>query len=238
MNEQLGSKMRESLSALMDDEASELELHRVMRDAGAEESLSATWSRYHLASSAMRKELPLDFVDSSAELRAAISMALVNEPVPRRRGHWPQTLGRVAIAASVAVVAIFGAQQYQVFEPTASSPFVIQSAVQSVAHNAMQSKTLSTEKVGPQFQLPSGFEVPQATARTVSTSTYNAPPAVQTARLQPALVETPRASKRETDLQIQAYMQRLMLQQTDRAYRHSNPLKVPVGRFTPLSAEQ
>ena len=64
MNEQPGAKLRETLSALMDDEASELELHRIMRETSSEKSLNETWSRYHLAASAMRKELPVDFVDS------------------------------------------------------------------------------------------------------------------------------------------------------------------------------
>ncbi|MBQ0720003.1 MAG: sigma-E factor negative regulatory protein [Gammaproteobacteria bacterium] len=227
MNEKIGKKMRETLSALKDDEASELELHRAMREVGEDESLNDTWSRYHLAASAMRKELPVDFVDSSAELRAAINMALVNEPVPQRALQWPQTLGRVAIAASVAVFAIFGAQQYQVFEPSAAMPLIAQGEIQ----HANQNKAGETGLAGPQFQLPSGFEVPQATARTASTGSSRVAStgsysSHQYSRSAPADLQ-PRADKLETDRQIQAYMQRLMSQQAERNYRHSNSIFLP-----------
>jgi len=216
----MDSKMRETLSALMDDEASELELHRTMREVGEDESLNETWSRYHLAASAMRKELPLDFVDSSAELRAAINMALVSEPVPQRAPLWPQTLGRVAIAASVAVLAIFGAQQYQTFEPSSSMPLIAQGETQG----QLPTKAGAVEPAGPQFQLPSGFEVPQATARTASTSSYNS----SQSSSRPVRLETQsNADKLETGRQIQAYMQRLMSQQAERNYRHSNSIFLP-----------
>ena len=220
MNVQVGSKMRETLSALMDDEASELELHRAMREAGEDESLNATWSRYHLAASAMRKELPLDFVDSSAELRAAINMALISEPVPQRTPQWPQSLGRVAIAASVAVLAIFGAQQYQVFEPSSSMPLVAQGETQG----QLQTSAGEVEPTGPQFQLPSGFEVPQATARTVSTGSYNSSASYS----RPARVEIqPSVNQLEMDRQIQTYMQGLMTQQAERNYQQSNSIFLP-----------
>lgn len=220
MNEQVGSKMRETLSALMDDEASELELHRAMREAGEDESFNATWSRYHLAASAMRKELPLDFVDSSAELRAAINMALISEPVPQRTPQWPQSLGRVAIAASVAVMAIFGAQQYQVFESSSSMPLIAQGETQG----QLQTRDGEVEAKGPQFQLPSGFEVPQATARTVSTGSYNSSQSYS----RPARVETqPSANQLEMNRQIQAYMQGLISQQAERNYQQSNSIFLP-----------
>ena len=222
MNEQLGGKMRETLSALMDDEASELELHRVMRETSSEESLNATWSRYHLAASAMRKELPVDFVDSSAELRAAISMALVNEPLPQRRGQWGQAVGRVAIAASVAVLAIFGALQYQFFEPSATVPLIAQSDTQ----NRVQIKAGQSDQQGPQFQLPSGFEVPQVTARTASTGSYNS--SNNYAAVKPVEVQAS-PSNFESDLQIQAYMHRLMSQRANRGFRPSNSIFLPAG---------
>lgn len=220
MSEQVDSKIRETLSALMDDEASELELHRAMREAGEGESFNATWSRYHLAASAMRKELPLDFFDSSAELRAAINMALISEPVPQRRPQWPQSLGRVAIAASVAVLAIFGAQQYKVFEPSSSMSL----AVQSETQGPLQARADEVEPKGPQFQLPSGFEVPQATARTVSTGSYNSNKSFSN----PVRAEIQQSAKQlEMDRQIQTYMQGLMSQQATHNYQQSNSIFVP-----------
>ncbi|MDF1830750.1 MAG: RseA family anti-sigma factor [Porticoccaceae bacterium] len=220
MNEQIGSKMCETLSALMDDEASELELHRAMREAGENEAFNATWSRYHLAASAMRKELPSDFVDSTAELRASISMALINEPAPQRAPRWPQSLGRVAIAASVAVMAILGTQHFQVFEPSTSLPLV----AQGETHGQFQLKVGEVEPKGPQFQLPSGFEVPQATARTVSTGSYNSGSVYS----RPSHVEIqPRTKQFEMDRQIQTYMQGLISQRAERNYPHSKSIFLP-----------
>jgi len=219
MNEKIGGKMRETLSALMDDEASELELHRAMREVGEDESLSETWSRYHLAGSAMRKELPVDFVDSSAELRAAISMALVNEPAPQKPLPWSQTLGRAAIAASVAVLAIFGAQQYQAFGPSTATPLLAQAEIQ----NTGQRPAGGAENGGPQFQLPSGFEVPQVTARIASTGSYSKQSYPLSSRVDAQL----KTDTLETDRQIQRYMKRLMSQQAERNYRHSSSIFLP-----------
>ena len=41
--------MRESLSAVMDGEANELEMERVLKHAVTDEETRATWTRYHLA---------------------------------------------------------------------------------------------------------------------------------------------------------------------------------------------
>lgn len=203
MSEQQGSSVQESLSALMDNEASELELHRTLREVTTNESLRKTWYRYHLIGSAIRRELPADFVDASAELRASISAALVGEPVPRRQRQWHQALGRVAIAASVAVVAIFGVQQYQ------ASPAKSVSMAQG---DSEQSESVRAGASGPQFQLPSGFEVPQATARTVSSEFY------QGYARSGQIEARQKFSDPETDRQIQAYIRRMMSSQAERGY--------------------
>lgn len=50
----MSERMRESLSALMDDEADDLELARVLRALDEDDDVSGTWSRYHLASAVLR----------------------------------------------------------------------------------------------------------------------------------------------------------------------------------------
>ena len=49
--------LQESLSAVMDNEADELELRRVLAAAGDDAELRGTWSRYQLARAVMHKEL-------------------------------------------------------------------------------------------------------------------------------------------------------------------------------------
>ncbi len=53
--------LQETLSAVMDNEADELELRRVLAACGEDAELRSTWSRYQLARSVMHREptLPL-----------------------------------------------------------------------------------------------------------------------------------------------------------------------------------
>ena len=48
--------LQESLSALMDNEADELEVRRVLQAAEQDPALRSTWSRYQVARAVMHKE--------------------------------------------------------------------------------------------------------------------------------------------------------------------------------------
>ncbi|MBF8781435.1 RseA family anti-sigma factor [Pseudomonas fulva] len=100
--------LQESLSAVMDNEADELELRRVLNAAGDAET-RATWSRYQVARAAMHKELLLPNLD----IASAVSAALAEEaaPVVAKRGPW-RSLGRLAVAASVTVAVLAGVRLY------------------------------------------------------------------------------------------------------------------------------
>ena len=50
----MSEKLRESLSALMDDEANELEVERLLREVAATDDLRQTWVRYHVARDALK----------------------------------------------------------------------------------------------------------------------------------------------------------------------------------------
>lgn len=100
--------LQESLSAVMDNEADELELRRVL---GAVESSEAraTWARYQVARAAMHKEL----LNPRLDLAAAVSAALVDEaaPAPVAARPW-RSLGRLAVAASVTLAVLAGVRLY------------------------------------------------------------------------------------------------------------------------------
>lgn len=100
--------LQESLSAVMDNEADELELRRVL-NAFDDTETRATWSRYQVARAAMHKELLLPQLD----IAAAVSAALAEEatPVKVARGPW-RSLGRLAVAASVTVAVLAGVRLY------------------------------------------------------------------------------------------------------------------------------
>lgn len=64
--------LQESLSAVMDNEADELELRRVLTADG---ELRGTWSRYQIARAAMHRELLVPQLD----IASAVSAALADE---------------------------------------------------------------------------------------------------------------------------------------------------------------
>lgn len=118
----MSDKVLESLSALMDDEAEELELRRILKsmkglDPGEGirgNSIEAKWGRYHLIRATLRQEV---HSRSGVDLLGGINAAIDHEPVPARpasprfraRGAF-KYLGQSAIAASVALGVLFTAQ--------------------------------------------------------------------------------------------------------------------------------
>lgn len=112
----------ESLSAVMDGAGHELELHRLLTECSGDEALRKHWARYQLASAALHKQ-PLALSDSltfADSVRRAIDAegesARGNDAV---RGlsalHASRkVVARVAVAASVAMVVVIGAQWQQV----------------------------------------------------------------------------------------------------------------------------
>ena len=114
-----GDRLNESLSALMDGEANELELHRVLDQLGESPELREKAISYQRIGAAIRRE-PSDF--AGIDLSGAIRDALADEPVPEAdkpaaesgaKSGWFTNLGRFAVAASVALVTIVGVQSWQ-----------------------------------------------------------------------------------------------------------------------------
>lgn len=112
-------KLREQISALCDHELPEGEHELLLRRFTLEKSLRLHWERYHLIGSAMRKELPP--VDTRG-LADRVMAVLANEPLPESKPEkFTDKLLRgaagVAVAASVAVVAIIGIRHGAVHRP-------------------------------------------------------------------------------------------------------------------------
>lgn len=115
MNQQV---LQQSLSALMDNEADELELHRVLK-ATDEPELRAAWTRYQVARAAMHNEAAFASIDLSGQIMDAIDaepalaapVADTEIIVPRKAGSMAW-LGRVAVAASVTLAVLGGVRFY------------------------------------------------------------------------------------------------------------------------------
>jgi sigma-E factor negative regulatory protein RseA len=99
--------LQESLSAVMDNEADELELRRVLA-ASEDGELRGTWSRYQIARAAMHREL----LEPRLDIAAAVSAALADEVVPVRKAPLWRSVGRLAVAASVTVAVLAGVRLY------------------------------------------------------------------------------------------------------------------------------
>lgn len=145
MSENNRTELLESLSAIADGEATEFELRRILREEDNSELVKEKWAEYHRVGSLLRSEPTTGYVDISAVVMGAVEA----EPKPNSAARFFKPLGQIAVAASVAAVALFGVQQYQFaqMEPTAES---------SVAETQPLESSDALE-----FTAPIGFDQPQ-----------------------------------------------------------------------------
>jgi sigma-E factor negative regulatory protein RseA len=108
MNERLG----ESLSALMDNEADELEIERVLSRVTDDGYLRATWVRYNVARQCLQGQpLPRPGWDISERVRSELADARQGGTVGGFRQLLLRPLTSLAVAASVAATVVIGGQQ-------------------------------------------------------------------------------------------------------------------------------
>lgn len=112
----MNEKMSESLSALMDDEANELEIERVLAHATSDSELRQTWTRYNLAQQAIAgSSVAFTGVDISKQVRQAITDDVPEQQTATAASSLSsrvlRPLASFGIAASVAATVIVGGQQ-------------------------------------------------------------------------------------------------------------------------------
>jgi len=113
--------LSESLSALMDDAAQPLELQRVLKASQNDEQVRQQWARYQLASAALKRQasdthLHLNIADnvrlSIAEEASHNTAQETQQPSLRTRlNQFWQPVAGLAVAASVTMVMVLGAQR-------------------------------------------------------------------------------------------------------------------------------
>lgn len=97
---------RESLSALLDNEADELELRRLIKLTGENRDLAQRWRRYSLVQTLLHGQ---DVAALSPGFNDRVADAIASEQITADR-NWRRSAGKFAIAASVAVLAFAGLQ--------------------------------------------------------------------------------------------------------------------------------
>jgi sigma-E factor negative regulatory protein RseA len=104
----------EQISAFMDGELAEQEHTHIISQLCKNETLKDRWQRYHLVSDAMKNNLPPAI---GAQFAQSVMKALENEPTilapetfKERSIHVKRKIASIAVAASVAAVAVIGVQ--------------------------------------------------------------------------------------------------------------------------------
>lgn len=176
MNEQAA----ESLSAMMDGEASEFELRRNLEQAEQSGEAGERWRRYHVARAAMRGEPVAADIDISDRVMAALADEPTYSMTPEEpqadvamaerrkesRNFW-KPIASMAMAASVTAVVILGVQhQNSELNPSvANSPITLpanQSAstdLAQVAYGDKSSRSVDASQAQPDvIRLSQGLE--------------------------------------------------------------------------------
>jgi len=102
----MSQNLNETLSAMMDGEANELEMRRALKDADSESM--ETWSRYQTVSSIMKQDKDL-FLGS--DISAAVAAAVADEKTPRQGMSAGLKSGLSFAAAACVTLAVFAGLQ-------------------------------------------------------------------------------------------------------------------------------
>ncbi|WP_323814433.1 sigma-E factor negative regulatory protein [Cellvibrio sp. NN19] len=238
--------LAESLSALMDNQASELEIQRLLKALESDPQIKTTWSRYQLASAGLKGDLP---IMASSDFAARVSAAIDAEEsysiqpqvaaqvsqvtqvegqasnVVALPSRWWQQVGRAAVAASVAGALIVGVQQYQSGAAPQSAEFAANPTVTTPVTATTETKAAN---------LPSGINAPALSARTVAVqSGYESRP--QENR---RVMFVPRQEAAPIyNEEVSTYVNQLIQEHTDNASSNSGQGMLPYTRVILVEEE-
>lgn len=135
----MNERMHESLSALIDGEADELEIRRLLNQTEHDEQLLDKWASYQMIGAIMRQEAITE-VDLAKGVRQALDgkpMDELNlglsEHVAKHHGLWRKLTASGAIAASVMVAVLVGVQWQQTQVESAQVPMLAAEAPAAVS---------------------------------------------------------------------------------------------------------
>lgn len=117
---------QESLSALMDGEANELDMARALRAAAESDDLRAYWRRQHLIRESMSGQ-------STATMAAGFDVSeAVRTTIASEKRRYANPLISMAVAASVTVAVVLGGQQALLFNENPNNPVTAPGAIVQV----------------------------------------------------------------------------------------------------------
>jgi sigma-E factor negative regulatory protein RseA len=159
----MSDKLRESISALVDGEANEMDLHRVLKASETDENARQSWRRYQAISAVVKnEERSLLKIDISAGVK--IALADDKKAVGGRISEMLKPMMSVAVAATVTVAILTGTQIYQ---------------VASGGGNASLNEVATTENFNSSAPVTAGQFNNLAIPASVSTDVYAKPSQAQ-----------------------------------------------------------
>lgn len=183
MSHKPNDHLLESLSALVDDEASELEVRRILKTVDDNPEVLECWRRFNLIGSLIRKESDIEF---SSQLSFAASIANMVDAEPERYELPQRASGAGVVSTGVAAVPRSGREAWGLLGKTSIAASFAAALVfsfnllgdrtsQPQLNGAPSAAIASTPVVAPMVapEVPRGFQLPTLEARTVSQS--NAP---------------------------------------------------------------
>mgnify|MGYP003624813801 FL=1 len=154
----MNDRNKESLSALMDGEADELEIRRVLNQLDKDDELRDHWKNYHLMGSLMRDE-SFDSLDltqginqvldgdiapkGTTNLGTSLTRAADELQVKTARSAWYKPLTSVAVAASVTLAVLLGVQS---IEPNDELGLANRNSNTSQVQGELTASTLTVEE--------------------------------------------------------------------------------------------
>jgi sigma-E factor negative regulatory protein RseA len=214
--------LQESLSALIDGEASELEVRRLLKaDDESFKVLRENWSRYQLVSNSMKKSSHEEQAVDYRDLSLSISSAIADEPVHSVTEHnkskasiW-SGVGRFAVAASVAGAVVLGVQ----FAPT-----------------GLDNQIVDNEAVTlPSSGVPSSFSQGLPSNTAVSTVSNETGGQNRNDERTPIIINE---STKEQLRQSEEQVNRLMLEHAQNASQNTQQGVLPYARVPESSGDQ
>lgn len=242
----------ESVSALVDNEASEIELHRILKNISHDEELRERWRRYHIIGSIMRREHhSISAIDVSAAVTAAVageqawgaSAVAPEQHAYRAAGSsgqdgttassgWRGLMAKSGLAASFAASLILGVQYFSVDNQSDSVQLAGSAATpapeQTLAAGAGQADS------GVASFAPMGFELPLPESRNVSTN-----PAGPAARSHESELRAllPAGTHDLSDVRTQELLNRLLIEHAQRSSVNGNLGILPFARVFKMEEE-
>ena len=112
MSQNDSENISETISALLDSEADDLELRRFLKSCDQDSILLETWERYCLVQSALHETAQPVSASLSQRIAAQIELEgpLAAVPVAPAQSSWKEGITKMAIAASVAAVFLVAMQ--------------------------------------------------------------------------------------------------------------------------------